>query len=691
MSAGMSVDGRYRLEQRLGQGGMGEVWRAHDPALDRPVAIKFLSRQVAVDGELLERFRREARVTARFQHPGITQVFETGSHNGQLYLVMELLDGRDLGALLKEQASPMPVEQAVDLAAQVADALAYAHRKDIVHRDIKPANLMLVEGGRVKVCDFGIAGYIRADSDLTRTGRLIGTPAYMAPEQCEGRRVDGRADLYALGCVLFALLTGQPPFSSLGSYPAVLVAHLRTPPPLLSERRTRVPDALQRIVSALLAKDPAARPGDAGAVAEQLRRVGRPGAGGAVLAALPDLAAPQVVPAPRPIPPAVGEPGRPSAPAGSGIELEVCQNEYLPPEAVTADAIVTVRGTDADPPDPAAAAPRSLVLLLGLSTGLPEADFRAVRRAVAEAIDALDEGVAFAVVAGSQYARMLYPDSMRLVPATAATKAEARAALERLEPMAAAAFGRWLRLADRLFAAHADTVRTAILLTDVDAAAERPQELAAALTATAGRFACHARGIGTAWSVAQLRSVTGALSGTLGIVAEPAAPTDLLAHELASIIDSTRHAFARNLALRIRMPATVRLRFLKQVAPLLEDLTARGEPVGPGTFEYPIDVPGNGSSDYHLSLAVPPGRVGDTMRAAELRVVLLPPAGDGQTLARQAVLVTRTDDAWAETGRPARSAGQEVRHTGQEDLARAIQEALAARRDGGESQAPPRH
>ncbi|MFF7631554.1 serine/threonine-protein kinase [Kitasatospora sp. NPDC008050] len=668
MSAGMSVDGRYRLEQRLGLGGMGEVWRAHDPELDRPVAIKFLSRQVGVDDELLERFRREAKVTARFQHPGITQVFAIGAHDGQLYLVMELLDGRDLGALLKEQTSPMPVEQAVDLAAQVADALAYAHRKDIVHRDIKPANLMLVEGGRVKVCDFGIAGYIRADSDLTRTGNLIGTPAYMAPEQCEGRRVDGRADLYALGCVLFALLTGQPPFSSLGSYPAVLVAHLQTPPPLLSERRAGVPDALQRIVSALLSKDPAARPRDAGAVAEQLRRVGQPGGGGAALAALPVA------------------PALPEVPVGSGIELEVFQNEYLLPEAVEANAILTVRGTDADAPDPASAAPRSLVLLLGLSSALPEADFRAVRRSVAEAIEGLDEGVAFAVVAGSQYARMLYPDSMRLVRATAATKAEARAALERLEPMAAAAFGRWLRLADRLFAAHADTVRTAILLTDVDAAAERPQELAAALTSSAGRFACHARGIGSNWSVGQLRSVTSALSGTLGIVAEPAAPEGVLARELASIIDSTRQAFARNLALRIRMPAVVRLRFLKQVSPVLEDLTARGEPVGPGTFEYPIDLPGNGSSDYHLCLEVPPGRVGDTMRAAELRVVLLPPAGDGQTLARQPVLVVRTDGSWAETG-------QKARYAGQEELARAIEEGLAAHRGGGdgEPQAPPRH
>lgn len=255
-AAGIHIVGRYRLEKLLGRGGMGEVWRAHDARLDRHVAIKFLSTHTAVDGELLDRFRREARVTARLQHPGITQVFDSGAQDGQLHLVMELLEGRDLRAVLRARESPLPVDQAVDLAAQVADALSYAHQADIVHRDIKPANLMLVAGGRVKVCDFGLAGFVRADSDLTREGDLMGTPAYMAPEQCLGQRVDGRADLYALGCVLFALLTGSPPFSAYGDYRAVMLAHLHTPPPPLASRRPGLPDALQQLVSALLGKDP---------------------------------------------------------------------------------------------------------------------------------------------------------------------------------------------------------------------------------------------------------------------------------------------------------------------------------------------------------------------------------------------------------------------------------------------------
>ncbi|MGC0319251.1 serine/threonine-protein kinase [Kitasatospora acidiphila] len=673
-AAGIHIDGRYRLEKLLGRGGMGEVWRAHDARLDRHVAIKFLSTHTAVDGELLDRFRREARVTARLQHPGITQVFDSGAQDGQLHLVMELLEGRDLRAVLRARESPLPVDQAVDLAAQVADALSYAHQADIVHRDIKPANLMLVAGGRVKVCDFGLAGFVRADSDLTREGDLMGTPAYMAPEQCLGQRVDGRADLYALGCVLFALLTGSPPFSAYGDYRAVMLAHLHTPPPPLASRRPGLPDALQQLVSALLGKDPAARPRYAGAVADQLRRLGRPRSGSAPLG-----------PRPGPVstaahePTVRTEPGWPSTPAASGIGLEVFQNEHLPPDAAEANAILTVSGTDAGSPDLAAAAPRSLVLLLGLSADLPDADFLAVRRGVAEAIDGLDDGVSFAVVAGSEYARMLYPDSMRLVRANAVTKAEARAALGQLEPVGAAAFGRWIRLADRLFAAHADTVRTAILLADQDAAAESAEELAAALASSAGRFTCHARGIGTNWKVSQLRSVASALSGTLDIVAEPAAATEQgsLAHDLASIIDGTRQAFARDLALRISMPSGVRVGFFKQIAPGIEDLTDRGIPVGPGTVEYPIDVAGNASCDFHLSLAIPPGHIGDSFRAAELSVVLLPPAGDGQTLARQPVLVVRTQDLTAEQVSPG-----VARYTGQEELARAIAEGLTARLRG---------
>ncbi|MER5932768.1 protein kinase [Streptomyces sp. NPDC002054] len=623
---GMYIGGRYRLEDLLGRGGMGEVWRAYDPRLDRKVAIKFLPPHLA-DGHVVDRFHREAQVTARLQHPGITHVFDTGAQDGQLHLVMELLDGRNLGAVLQEQPSGLPVHRAVDLAAQVADALSYAHRADVVHRDIKPANLMVVAGDRVKVCDFGIAGFVQADSGLTREGSLMGTPDYMAPEQCQGHRVDGRADLYALGCVLFALLTGKPPFTTHGDFRVVMMDHIHTPPPRLASLRPGVPDELDRLISVLLSKSPGDRPSYAGAVADRLRNLGSRHTGG------PD---PRYAYAGRPAP---------AVPPASAFTVEAFYNELLPPEATEVNAIVTVTGAGAALGEIAAAAPRALVFLLGLSEDLPEADFRAVKAAVGTAIDGLDEGVSFAVVAGSDYARMLYPDTMRLVRANAATKAEAHAALARLEPIGTAAFGRWLRLADRLLAAHGDAVRTAILLMDLKATAESPEELSAVLASCAGRFTCHARGIGNNWEVAPIRSITTALSGTSGIVMHPSQPTSNLAGELSLLIARTRQAFARDLALRIAMPGGGQVRFVKQVTPSVEDLTGHGYQVAPGTGEYPIEVPDGESCDYHLRLDLPPGRHEDEDEdeaiAAELSIVLLPPTGDGRTLARLLVPVRR--------------------------------------------------
>ncbi|MFC9817494.1 protein kinase [Streptomyces virginiae] len=634
----MHIGGRYRLEALLGRGGMGEVWRAHDPLLDRKVAIKFLPPDLA-DGHVVDRFHREARVTARLQHPGITQVFDSGAQDGQLHLVMELLDGRNLGAVLGEGKPGLPVRRAVDLAAQVADALSYAHRADIVHRDIKPANLMLVAGGRVKVCDFGIAGFVLADSGLTREGSLMGTPDYMAPEQCRGLRVDGRADLYALGCVLFALLTGRPPFTTCGDFRVVMMDHIHTPPPPLASLRPGVPVELDRLVSVLLAKDPGERPAHAGAVADRLRdlvsrRAGAP------------LSAPRQgsTPAPTPRPdPRYAYAGLPApAPPTPGFTMEADRNAVVHPDATEVNAILTVTGTGTAPDEVAAAAPRALVFLLGLSEELCAADFHAVRDAVGAAVDSLDEGAAFAVVAGSDHARMLYPDTMRLVRATAETRAEARAALAGLEPIGAAAFGRWLRLADRILAAHGDAVRAAVLLTDMTATAESPQELSAVLASCTGRFTCHARGIGTNWEVAQVRAITTALSGTMDIVRDPSAPASGLTGELISLIARTRQAFARTLALRIAMPGGGRVRFVKQLTPSVDDLTGRGYQVGPGVTEYPVDVPDGESCDYHLLFDLPPGRHEDEgLPVAELSIVLLPPAGDGQTLARVPVTASR--------------------------------------------------
>ncbi|MER6445972.1 serine/threonine-protein kinase [Streptomyces venezuelae] len=637
--AGMHIGGRYRLEALLGRGGMGEVWRAHDSRLDRKVAIKFLAQDLA-DGRVAERFHREARVTARLQHPGITQVFDSGAQDGRLHLVMELLDGANLGAVLRGRTSGLPVHRAVDLTAQVADALSYAHGADIVHRDIKPANLMLVAGGRVKVCDFGIARFVHADSGLTREGTLLGTPDYMAPEQCQGRRVDGRADLYALGCVLFALLTGRPPFTTHGDFRVVMLDHLHTPPPCPASLRPGVPAGIDRIVSELLAKDPRDRPAHAGAVADRLRDLASRRTRAPLSAPRPGATVPH---APRPDPryAYAGRPA-PAAPA-SGFTLEAHHDERPHPAATEVNAIVTVTAAGAAPHDAVTAAPRALVFLLGLSDGLPAADFDAVRAAVGAAVDGLDEGASFAVVTGAAHARMLYPDTMRLVRANAQTKAEARAALARLEPIGAVALGSWLRLADRLLAAHGDAVRTAVLLVDLTTTAESPEELPAVLASCAGRFSCHARGIGTDWEVAAVRAVTTALSGTLDIVAHPSRHTSHLTGELASLVARTRQAFARDLALRVALPGGGRLRCVKQLTPSVDDLTGHGYQVGPGTGEYPIEVPDGESREYHLLLELPPGRRQDraVAVAAELSIVARPPSGDGQTLARLPIPVRR--------------------------------------------------
>lgn len=265
------IQGRYRLLDLIGRGGMGEVWRARDEALGRHVAVKCLKplgpqRDQAFTGVLRERFRREARVAAALQHRGVTVVHDFGEYEGVLYLVMELLDGRNLSQLLEDaKGHPLPVAEIVEVADQVSAALAYTHRQGIVHRDLKPANIMRLSDGTVKICDFGIArlGHdIGFTSRLTGTGIAMGTPHYMSPEQISGTHVDQRSDLYSFGCVLYEIATGAPPFDLDDAW-AVLVGHRDTPPEPPRTHRPELPEYLERIVLDLLAKEPEARPGDA--------------------------------------------------------------------------------------------------------------------------------------------------------------------------------------------------------------------------------------------------------------------------------------------------------------------------------------------------------------------------------------------------------------------------------------------
>jgi serine/threonine protein kinase len=245
------IQGRYRLLDLIGRGGMGEVWRARDESLGRQVAVKCLKplgqhHDNSFTRVLRERFRREARVAAALQHRGVTVVHDFGESDGVLYLVMELLDGRNLSQLLEDNKQhPLPVADIVEIAEQAAAALAYTHQQGIVHRDLKPANIMRLGDGTVKICDFGIArlGHdIGFTSRLTGTGIAMGTPHYMSPEQIGGDQVDHRSDLYSFGCVLYEIATGAPPFDLDDAW-AVLVGHRDTPraaaPP--SHRTPRVP------------------------------------------------------------------------------------------------------------------------------------------------------------------------------------------------------------------------------------------------------------------------------------------------------------------------------------------------------------------------------------------------------------------------------------------------------------------
>ncbi|MFD3665021.1 tetratricopeptide repeat protein [Streptomyces sp. NPDC058659] len=266
------IQGRYRLHEVIGRGGMGEVWRATDEALGRGVAVKCLKplgpqHDPHFLSVVRERFRREARVAAALQHRGITVVHDFGEYDGVLFLVMELLEGRNLSQLLAANAKhPLPVQDLVEIADQVADALAYTHRQGIVHRDLKPANIMRLADGTVKLCDFGIARLgtgMGFTSKLTGIGIAMGTPHYMSPEQIGGGEVDHRSDLYSLGCVLYELATGAPPFDLDDSW-AILIGHRDTVPRPPRSHRAELPPYFDRIVVDLLAKVPEERPADAG-------------------------------------------------------------------------------------------------------------------------------------------------------------------------------------------------------------------------------------------------------------------------------------------------------------------------------------------------------------------------------------------------------------------------------------------
>jgi Tol biopolymer transport system component len=256
--------GPYEIASLLGVGGMGEVWRARDTRLGRDVAVKVLPAKFAADAEMRERFEREAQTIARISHPNICSIFDVGSHEGTGYLVMELLEGESLADRVAKGA--LPLSQALRIGRDICAALAAAHRKGIVHRDLKPANVFLSNAG-TKLLDFGLAklrerveagelSQLATEREpLTGAGTVLGTLPYMAPEQLEGKAADARTDLFALGSVLFEMVTGKRPFSG-DSSTAVITAILTSEPPPMSAVRSLSPAALDRVVRTCLAKDP---------------------------------------------------------------------------------------------------------------------------------------------------------------------------------------------------------------------------------------------------------------------------------------------------------------------------------------------------------------------------------------------------------------------------------------------------
>ena len=319
------LGGRYELLRRLAQGGMASVYLARDRQLDRHVALKMLHPQFAADPTFAERLRREAHAAAGLSHPNIVGVYDWGRQGDRYFIVMEYVRGHSLGEIIAARGALEP-KAAAAVAFEVAAALAFAHRAGIVHRDVKPQNVLLSADGHVKVTDFGIATMMGAGASagLTATGTVVGTAAYLSPEQARGEPTDARSDLYSLGVVLYEMLAGGPPFR--GDTPvAVAYQHVQDPPPPLSQVATNVPRALEGITMRLLAKDPEDRYSRAEDLREHLQIIrerfeqdaaDRPAQPppGTQQPAPPPPPAPLPPPTPGPVPPPTPEPLPPPPP-----------------------------------------------------------------------------------------------------------------------------------------------------------------------------------------------------------------------------------------------------------------------------------------------------------------------------------------------------------------------------------------
>lgn len=263
---GHTLDGRYTIQALIGRGGMGAVYDGYDTLLQRRVAIKVLLRELTADPEFMVRFRQEAVTAASLHHPGIVTIYDVGEEQDIHYIVMQYLTGTTLHEWLASRG-PLPASEAEPIVTQLGAALNHAHERGIIHRDLKPSNIMVAPDGQVTLMDFGL---VRAGegSGLTRSGIVVGTPEYMAPEQALGDPVDARTDIYAFGVVIYRLLTGKVPFARSTSM-ATAYAHVHEPPPPLRQIRPEIPRSVEKVVLKALAKSPADRYQSAGQLAAE--------------------------------------------------------------------------------------------------------------------------------------------------------------------------------------------------------------------------------------------------------------------------------------------------------------------------------------------------------------------------------------------------------------------------------------
>jgi von Willebrand factor type A C-terminal domain/von Willebrand factor type A domain len=361
----------------------------------------------------------------------------------------------------------------------------------------------------------------------------------------------------------------------------------------------------------------------------------------------------------------------------SGFTVDIYQNEHIPEGGREVNAIITVTSPDTVTAAPAQGAGNAEIIIVDRSgsMGAPQTKIAEARRATAAAIDVIRDGVAFAVIAGSERAQPVFPPDGTMAIASPAARAQAKQSVAQLRAGGGTAIGQWLRLAHQMFSTQRAGLRHAILLTDGKNQHETPQELAAAIALCEGFFSCDCRGVGTDWEVGELRRVAEALLGTVDIVPDPAG----LAADFAAMMQNSMGKQVADVALRVWTPQHATLKFVKQVAPTVEDLTARRTATGPQAGDYPTGAWGGSESrDYHVCVEVTPAAVGDEMLAA--RVTLLAgPEALGQGLIR----AIWTDDEALST----RINSHVAHYTGQAELAQVIQEGLEARKDGDEETA----